>query len=106
MTPPNLLSYNEGTLYFFFYRSANACVELFEKGLSLVSKIFHGPLNIQGKDVEESVNEIESELLKALLIHNVKDDRVIFLMLLKLSLSFLNRAVDNTDNSRLVLYMQ
>ena len=69
----------------FFYRSANACVELFEKGLNLISKIFHGPLNIQGKDVEESVNEIESELLKALLIHNDKDDRVIFLMLLKVS---------------------
>ena len=75
-------------------------------GLNLISKIFHGPLNIQGKDVEESVNEIESELLKALLIHNDKDDRVIFLMLLKLSLSFLNKAVDNNDNSRLVLYMQ
>ena len=60
---------------------------------------------IQGKDVEESVNEIESELLKALLIHNDKDDRVIFLMLLKLSLSFLNKAVDNTDNSSLKTFV-
>ena len=51
--------------------------------------MFHGPLNHQNKDILESVNEIESELLKALLIHNEKDDRVIFLMLLKLSLSFL-----------------
>ena len=60
---------------------------------------------IQGKDVEESVNEIESELLKALLIHNDKDDRVIFLMLLKLSLSFLNKAVDNSDNSSLKTFV-
>ena len=60
---------------------------------------------IQGKDVEESVNEIESELLKALLIHNDKDDRVIFLMLLKLTLSFLNKAVDNSDNSSLKTFV-
>ena len=60
---------------------------------------------IQGKDVEESVNEIESELLKALLIHNDKDDRVIFLMLLKLSLSFLNKAVDSNDNSSLKTFV-
>ena len=64
-----------------------------------------GTAIIQGKDVEESVNEIESELLKALLIHNDKDDRVIFLMLLKLSLSFLNKAVDNSDNSSLKTFV-
>ena len=64
-----------------------------------------GTAIIQGKDVEESVNEIESELLKALLIHNDKDDRVIFLMLLKVSLSFLNKAVDNNDNSSLKTFV-
>ena len=67
--------------------------------------MFQGHLNHQSKEVEESVNEIERELLKALLMHNDKDNRVIFLMLLKISLSFLNTAVNSEDNSRLVLHI-
>ena len=68
--------------------------------------MFQGHLNHQSKEVEDSVNEIEGELLKALLMHNDKDNRVIFLMLLKISLSFLNTAVNSEDNSRLVLHIQ
>ena len=86
----------------FFYRAANACIDLFECGLQLLPIMFHGFLNHQGKDVEESVNEIESELLKALLMHNNKDNRAIFLMILKISMDFLNTAVNVEDNSRLV----
>ena len=67
--------------------------------------MFQGHLNHQSKEVEDSVNEIEGELLKALLMHNDKDNRVIFLMLLKISLSFLNTAVNSEDNSRLVLHI-
>ena len=67
--------------------------------------MFQGHLNHQSKEVEESVNEIERELLKALLMHNDKDNRVIFLMLLKISLSFLNTAVNSEDNSMLVLHI-
>ena len=70
-------------------RAANACVQMFEQGLQLGREIFEGQL-CHNKDTEESVSEIENEMMKALFMHNTKDNRVIFLMLLKSAIEFLS----------------
>ena len=82
-------------------RPANTCIELFENGLKLVSAIFENDLKGQ-KDLEESVMEIQNELLKSLLLH--QKNRVIFLMLLEMSLKFLDIS-DELDVS-LVTFLQ
>ena len=88
--------------HFDHLRPANACIELFENALKLVQVVFHNA-NLKGqKDLEESVLEIQNELLKSLLMH--QKNRPMFLMLLKISLTFLD--VSDELDGGLVAFIQ
>ena len=92
-----------GFQHFDHLRPANACVELFENVLKLVHVVFDSNANLKGqKDLAESVLEIQNELLKSMLMH--QKNRPIFLMLLKISLKFLD--VSDELDGGLVAFVQ
>ena len=70
-------------------RAVNACYQLFQQGLAMIPMLIEACFLDQAHEAQDSVKEIEAELLKALLHFGSKEDRLKFLTSLKMALGFL-----------------
>ena len=82
-------------------RSANANHELFQAVMTLIDLIFPQDLSLY-KDVEESINEVENEMLKALVVFQRSSlggqGRSVFLLVLKAAIVLTKKISDSASN--------